>query len=1555
MVNLPGDYWLGYRNCKEKQQPKSIHPGKLRPQHLLGRVEGLIRGREDDGPEKDDVQSLARLQTSQEMGKENLKYYCRKVDRKSAAEGLSPACLISSFCTSILKHEREGIANGLKLRMKPVVCALDFLTDKLHLYYKPTLDEHCWQKGDAKGRCIWKSTESSPWTTHPHSAPLQGETKDWETLESCQKHAEIAASPEVLVESVHLFVFPIELLNMHKSIVSLGQFPIYKRGQSCKAKSSFFVSTRNGTNDRTKLQEVPARVCRKSGYVKMQESWLFPLTHWCTPEVSNFRVFPARNTSITEWLALWEKDPVEILLDLGFGTEEPDVCTKIPPRFLSGASVAKGINIRVFLEAQKQRMDIERPNLYGKERYFGKRRNFSQERERERGNRDNQYEWMVDGDLREEGRELGGDESRERASEGRSLHSEGRSERFRQLGVLDHVTSALSSLLTNVNTQQTKAQDTGRDETGPLDAAKSRPVVTQVKRRRIGQLLKRASRQTTLLKQGSLVPGEASLPGKKEQPHSCADIAERGRVQAGFSTHVTLGCLTQEQTPRDKGASAYPTSWCPPTSSEKTCSSSHLVAKQPHLSPACEVPAKDRPRKEPPLLVAHMLKKVADLNCKLPDSFEMEEIQSFEDETPCGNAPDTTSVLMADIWRASRPMSSQGYVGTQGAAGSRALGEEREAAREDAKHAEVMVTRTSSCQSDSSGFMEELPEPVVLQNPSLSGKINFISDIHNQETALSHRTIFPMLNQDFQKKPDDCVAKVFITACESILTVPTSTKACSDQGEETHLLLTAENGKYQAYNAQPQTFVQEMLCDMDKKEDKTGRKQLEKEECIKEHSPCFQGDTQDEGDPSSSKFDHHLYFSTEHKKVNVTFIEPSDINPAGISESKIRGEDESERCLTEKDVGVPCHESAHQGCTGHVKGPWWGVEVVSKDGTLLSVNEVTNGQKFCKMEGDSKNTRCFRKKGLTETPQQGSAVQSGSSAASRCSLQVSQRHPSCLVEGPGLSSSEGQETGSIGEMLGDNKSEQGDTVQNGEMASAPLKSVTVQMPSGLEFTSKVKCTGQHAPVSESLAREDLVDFSDTLVHHSESGPLIWSVPGTSKDGVKQTMEASSQTDIHARKPRGPPLLHPPHSHLTKSASLDTVLCGKYRSHYWGEASGAGGAQGSCCCHCCCCHGCCPWTFPVGASPHRPVGCCSNRASTELQLLKTLTLLQDTAMHNLAPRTLHEIEAMKSSCQHFQEKLDEIEQHLTEQQVLFSSTMPGEGREEGRHLQLLRRAVRREVAELEFRLNDQACQVREGILMQLDQLLVEQSHLFSELGLSDWKGERKAQNKQAFPDAADTAHPQSGCSEMMLQRAPSKNTTATGSLSALQLGTPPTQFPTRTTTETNSAESDQLELSTSKKEIKGPPQAKMDFKAFLHNLKKSFQNSLEGKGECVSWFLKMPWDEPAILSGRGVVGESCYSPGQQKAMGSHKNTVPEEGDLEGQQREQGGEEALVLSPGFTAYPDKKTAVLSLPSSHDGHQGSDWASQLTRHRWGKLTVLPGGAFRAFNVLGTLQNRT
>uniref|UniRef100_A0A8B9QI10 ITPR interacting domain containing 1 n=1 Tax=Apteryx owenii TaxID=8824 RepID=A0A8B9QI10_APTOW len=848
--------------------------------------------------------------------------------------------------------------------------------------------------------------------------------------------------------------------------------------------------------------------------------------------------------SVTEWLAIGEKDPVEILLNLGFGTEEPDVCTKIPPRFLSGASVAKGINIQVFLEAQKQRMDIERPNLYG---------------------------------------------------------------RFRQLEVLDHVTSAFSSLLTDVNTQQSKVQDASRDETGLLDTEKSRPVVTRAKKK-IGQLLKKAFRQTTLLKQSSLASGKANSSGWKGQPHSCADIAESGTIQTGFSESVMVGCPTPEQISRDKAA--FTVSQCLQTPSGKTWASSHLLPKQPHLSSTCEVPAKDSPKKELHLLLAPTLKKLASQNYKPPDSFELEEY--------CFLSFSLIFLLLL-------------FFST-----------------------EVMVTRTNSCQSDSSGFMEELPEPLVLQ---------------------------------------------------------------------------------------------------------------------------------------------------------------------------VRDEQWSSRCLTEKDVGVACHENVQGGCTEHVKGEWWGMEAVSEDGTPLAVSEVTNGQKFCKTDVDSRNTRFSFERGLPKTLWQGRAVHSESSAISSSSPQIPQSPLSRLAEGPGLSSSEDKETCSIGEMiLCANKSVKESTVQNSEMNASPLKSVTVQMSSRLDFTSKMKCAGQNAPLNESPARDSPVDSSEVLAHCSECGWLSRWGPGASKDGLKQTTEASSQTDIPARKTRQLPLLPPPCHHLIKSASLDTVLCGKYGSHYKSEASGAWGAQGChccLCCHCCCCHCCCLRTFPTAVSPQRTVGCYSNQAAMELQLWKTLTLLPETAMRNVSPCTIHEIEVMKNSCQQFQEKLDEIEQHLTEQQALFSSALPDEGREERRHLQLLRRAVRQEVAELEFRLNDRAFQVREGILMQLDQLLVEQSHLFSELGLSDWKEERNAQNKQEFPDAAETVHPRSGCSEMVLRRAPIRSTTAAGSLPTLQPGTPIMQFPTRTTLEPNSAESDPQELSTSKKEIKGPPQPKMDFKAFIHNVRTCF--------------------------------------------------------------------------------------------------------------------------------------
>ncbi|KAI1888813.1 hypothetical protein AGOR_G00172620 [Albula goreensis] len=271
--------------------------------------------------------------------------------------------------------------------------------------------------------------------------------------------------------------------------------------------------------------------------------------------------------SVMDVLNLWDDDPEELLLELGFGSEEPDISVKIPARFINHQSKARGINIQVFLEAQKNRMDLENPDV----------RN-----------------------------------------------------RFRELEVLQQVTSAFSALVTIPPAAPPPAQLT---------------EVSRERRKKLSQLFRRASKRTL-----SMAQNEPDLP------------ADTG-LSANHSPDGVPGPLPSDRRPALKRCSrpGHPeTSSLTPLVEEQTPNGSRDASDPPaellqeeegsaRLTPPCVTPTAPLRRKSP-----------GDL--KAPESFEIEEIHSFDDSSVTGSTAGPT------------------------------------------EGADAKFMRTNSCQSDSSGF-----------------------------------------------------------------------------------------------------------------------------------------------------------------------------------------------------------------------------------------------------------------------------------------------------------------------------------------------------------------------------------------------------------------------------------------------------------------------------------------------------------------------------------------------------------------------------------------------------------------------------------------------------------------------------------------------------------------------------------------------------------------------------------------------------------------------------------------------------------------------------------
>eukprot|EP00063_Salmo_salar_P038043 XP_014012878.1 PREDICTED: coiled-coil domain-containing protein 129-like isoform X2 [Salmo salar] len=292
--------------------------------------------------------------------------------------------------------------------------------------------------------------------------------------------------------------------------------------------------------------------------------------------------------SVMDVLNLWSDDPEEVLLDLGFGCDEPDISGRIPARFINNQSSARGINIQVFLDAQKNRMDIENPDV---------------------------------------------------------------SNRFRQLEVLQQVTTAFSSLVGGASTDSVS-------ESGvpALASAGARE-----KRKRMGMLLRRVSRKTLSQTQFQTQNQTQDSQDTNPTPHSPV-------------THLPqpLAGLPDRRTPLKRARQGLAESIClTPLAEEQGLASEAPEPHSVHQEGALwlEVGKEYQP------LISSGIPTRKKSPGEARESFEMEEIQSFDEGSISGS-----------------------YMG--------------------ASDTTVCVMRTNSCQSDSSGFLEEPFIPSITQHPS---------------------------------------------------------------------------------------------------------------------------------------------------------------------------------------------------------------------------------------------------------------------------------------------------------------------------------------------------------------------------------------------------------------------------------------------------------------------------------------------------------------------------------------------------------------------------------------------------------------------------------------------------------------------------------------------------------------------------------------------------------------------------------------------------------------------------------------------------------------------
>uniref|UniRef100_UPI0037E7F4F2 protein ITPRID2 isoform X2 n=1 Tax=Semicossyphus pulcher TaxID=241346 RepID=UPI0037E7F4F2 len=285
---------------------------------------------------------------------------------------------------------------------------------------------------------------------------------------------------------------------------------------------------------------------------------------------------------VSELLDLYEEDPEEILLNLGFGREEPDMGSKVPSRFFNSSSTARGIDIKVYLGAQLQRMEVENPNY--------------------------------------------------------ALTS-----RFRQIEVLTNVANEFFQLYSQVSgqpIQRISSRDQG-GEVGEGSAEESPPPLKKTNSvRNMAKLLKKTiSRHNLHASASESAEGNAPNQQAQQNGHAPSDHthtnghAHSGPEQNGCSTDADHQTETVNQKHIRKKESCLLATVTEESNgdgeTDDSPEQSSPGAAEKHPPEEEEKNLTSTPEKAPPSLAPPQL---AQLRSENADSFDMEEIQSNEDE-----------------------------------------------------------------------------------------------------------------------------------------------------------------------------------------------------------------------------------------------------------------------------------------------------------------------------------------------------------------------------------------------------------------------------------------------------------------------------------------------------------------------------------------------------------------------------------------------------------------------------------------------------------------------------------------------------------------------------------------------------------------------------------------------------------------------------------------------------------------------------------------------------------------------------------------------------------